>query len=958
LEGIVTIKSSSQSNISLVSVEFAYTRNVKQAALDVTNAISRIRTSLPKEIKEPQVLTFSTSDRPVITVGITAKSIEQARRVAEDVVAKRFQRIPGVAAVDVFGGARRAVLVEVHLPLIKSLGIPLERIVKTLNTHNVNIPAGQLRRQRTVTNFRIEARASSLEQLRALPLLLPDGGRVLLGSVATITEGSLDDDSRFSIDGKRYIALQVYKSEEANTVKVVDLITAEVKKLKQELPAFELTVGEESGSFTKISIDNLFSNIWQALLLASLLIFLFIGRLRLSLVAMISMPLSYGITFALMKLSNTEFNMVTLSAIILAVGMVVDATVVILENISRIMSEEDLPIEEAVIRGTDEVRLPVFAGTATTVAVLIPLLFTGGFTGKTFAPMALTLLFAFSSSVVVALVLVPVLAVYTGTKISALDRVGMFIASPFTWLMERVRMLYARLLRGALRQRLITVVITLALFGGGMYLLKGQGMETLPKMDSGAFFVSLETPSGTSLLETQRAVRAVEQILSKEPEVRIIQSQIGFEEGMKSFSSTGANGPTQGFITVTLTDRTKRKETIWEIEARVRGKIERVPGIQVFTVREQGNTAKSTTLAPVMVRISGDDPLVLVKLAKEVKRRLSGVPSLIQPVETWRIDMAQTVITVDRLRAEQLGLSPEGVARLMTMGLTGIDATEYYGDPRSPIPINVRFARGTSSGFENYPLFDSSTGSVVPLSSVISTERRMTRPLVTRENQQATLDVTAFVEGRPLSFVLADVSTALAGITIPHGYTVDLSGEKKDLAESKRELGGAFLIALLAVYLLLVGQLRSFLHPLTIMMSIPLSLSGVALALYLTSKPISMPVMVGLILLVGTVVNNAIILIEFIREARDTGTQRTEALMEAVSLRFRPIMMTSLSTIVGMIPLAGEWALGSERFAPLAIAVIGGMSAATMLTLVFIPVLYSIFDDLAAIPKKLRKQVP
>ncbi|MCK5795566.1 MAG: efflux RND transporter permease subunit [Deltaproteobacteria bacterium] len=948
LEGIVKIRSSSQDNLSIISLEFQYDRNADLAAVDVQNTIARIRGSLPTTIREPQVLKFSTNDRPIITVGAAGKDLVEARRAAEDILAPRFQRIKGVAGVDVFGGAIRAVHVEIDPRKVEAYHIPLPRILQALRAQNTAAPAGRLRSEITQTSYRVEARATDLRALKKIPLFAPGGARLRLSDIATVREGSLDDDARFSIDGSRAIALQVFKTDQANTVKVVRAVQKEVRLLQKEYPALKLTVGEESATFTETSISNLLGNIWQALLLAAIVIFLFIGRVRTSMVAVVSMPLSYGVTFGLMKITDTEFNMVTLSAVILAVGMVVDASVVVLENISRKRDIDGLSAHEAAVAGTEEVRLPVLAGVATTVVVLIPLLFTSGFVGKTFAPLAMTLLFAFSGSLLVALVLVPVLSLWTGGTTWA-DRVGILIVRPFTWLMGGVLAFYLAVLRGALRHRLITLIVAMGLLAGGLNLIRSQGMEMLPKMDSGSFFISLETPSGTSLERTQKVVRQIEAIVRKEPAVTKVQSQVGFEEGMRSFASSGAQGPTQGFITVTLTPRTIRKDTIWQIEDRVRQKMAKVPGIRSHTVRELGSTAKATTSAPIVVRISGADPLVLDRLGNEAVRRLAQVKSVVQPVRNWRIDAKRVRVRVDTLRAGPLNLTPASVAMQMQLGSVGVAAGDFYGRQKSPIPVWVRYRRlqhPRADQLLDYPVLTPS--GTLPLRAVARLEQTTDRALVTREDQTPTLEVSAFVEGRALNFVIADVQKAMKGLTIPHGYDLRLTGEKSDLAEAKGELGAALIVSLIAVYLLLVAQLRSFVHPLTIMMAVPLSLVGVGFALRIAGQSASMPVMVGLILLVGTVVNNAIILLDFIRRQRDEGMARHEAILGSVETRFRPIMMTSLSTIMGMIPLAAEWALGAERFSPLATTVIGGMSAATFLSLVVIPVIYSLFDDLSS----------
>ncbi len=956
LEGIVEVRSTSQDNLSLVTAEFHYDVDVDVAAVDVQNAIARIRGELPAGTGEPQVLKFSTSDRPIVTFGVTGEDLDEVRREAEDVYSLRLMRVPGVAGVDVFGGARPAVIVALDRTALDAHRLGLAQVVATLEAHNVAVPAGRVRSERRETMLRLDERARDIDALRAIPIPTSDGSRVLLGDLGHVELSSVDDDARFAIDGTRAIAMQVFKATDANTVETVARTREVVQELRDAHPELEILEGEESASFTETSISSLLDNVWQALALAAAIVFLFLGRARRSLVAIISMPLAYGLTFALMALADVELNMVTLSAIILAVGMVVDASVVVLENVNRRTDEEGLDPESAAIEGTDEVRLAVLAGAGTTVVVLVPLLFLEGFVGATFGPLALTLLFAFSSSVVVALVLVPVLTLYTGGY-GRLDRLGERVAGPFLKVMDVVRAAYVWLLEKALRFRVVTVLASVVLLVASVAGMRTRGMEVLPQMDTGSFFVSLETPSGSSLEHTAGVVGEIERQLGLEPDVTRIQSQVGFEAGMRSFGSTGAQGPTQGFISVTLTDRTEREETIWDIEERVRASIAEIPGIRTATVREQGNTAKSTTAAPIVVRVSGPDALVLDRLGDEALARIARVGSIVEPTRSWRIDQRRTRVRVDPLRASRLGLSPRAVATAMFAGSEGVPAGEYHDGLGAPLPVRVRYGRAEIPAPEqllDYPVPSRQLTDAVPLRAVADLEDTIDQAVVTREHLSPTLDVTAFVRGRPLSFVLADVQASLAELVVPRGYEVSVSGEKDDLDDAKGELGSALGVAVIAVYLLLVAQFRSFVHPLTVLLSVPLSVAGVAGALALAGKPISMPVMVGLVLLVGIVVNNAIILVDFIRQRRDAGMPRREAVVESVRTRFRPIMMTSLSTIVGMIPLAAEWALGAERFSPLAIAVIGGMSTATFLTMVVIPVIYDLFDDLARLVRRER----
>lgn len=957
LEGVTLVRATALDNLSLITAEFAYGRDRGLAAVDVQNAIARIRRDLPPTITEPQVLSFSTADRPILTLGARLPDLTEARRLAEDALAPALQRVPGVAAVDVFGGYQSAVLIEVRPEALRRYGLPLQQIAAAARAALGSQPAGRLRTERSQAMLRLEARATSLEDLRSAPLILPDGGLLRLEDLAQIRLGALDDDARFAIDGEAAIALQVFKTVEANTVDVAEAVHRAAQELERSTPGLRLVEGEETATFTRVAVSNLLEGVWQALLLAALLIFLFLGHPRASAVAILSMPLSYGITFALMYAFDVPFDMVTLSAVILAVGMVVDASVVVLENITRIREEEGRSALDAAIQGTDQIRGPVLAGAATTLTVLVPLTLLPGFVGRTFGPLAMTLLFAFTASLAVALLLVPVLSLYTAGD-RFFDRLGVRIVWPFTWLMGHLRDLYGVLLRIALKARPLTLLLAFVALALSGRALMGQGMDVLPKMDSGAFFISLETASDSSLDDTERWVREVEAWLLAEPEVVRVQTQMGLEPGMRSSQTRGAN---QAYLSVTLSDRTARSESIWQIEARARAALRKIPGITHAVVRESGNTARPTSAAPVVLRLKGADPAVLDRLAADAIALLEAVPGVVAPTRSWRIDQQQPRLIVDDLRARSAGLTPQEVAGQLLAATEGLPAGVLRESDGRATAARVRVDRASMESREALlatPLAAPKRPQGLAARELVQIEMHTGAGLVTRESGLSTLDLSASVDGRALSFVIADIERALPTLAFPHGYSAQLSGENDDLAEARRSLGGTLAVSIVAVYLLLVGQLRSFLHPLTILLSIPLSVIGVATALVLAGKPISMPVMVGLILLVGTVVNNAIILIDFIQEARRSGADRREALFGAVRTRFRPIMMTSLSTIVGMIPLAAEWGLGTERFSPLALAVIGGMTASTFLTLVVIPTAYDLADSVIQRLRPTREQAP
>ncbi|MBN1446375.1 MAG: efflux RND transporter permease subunit [Bacteroidetes bacterium] len=947
LEGVYKVNATSQDGLSLVSIEFDYDVSVDLAAVDVQNAIARIRGKLPGDIGEPQVLKFSTSNRPVMTLGLRGSDMAEVRRTAEDILSPELQRVQGVALIDVFGGYRPEITVEIDRNRLEAHRLSLPAVVEAISSSNVSVPAGQINSGGRQFTFRVDEQRSSLQEIAAVVVGTPDGKRVLVRDVARVRDGTSEDQSRFRVNGKSAIAMQVFKQDDANTVEVVERAQEKIREFRERYPTLEIVEAEESASFTRQVVDNMLGSVWQALLLAAVVIFLFLASIRRGIVVAISMPMSFLLTFAGMQLFGIEVNMVTLTAIILSVGMVVDASVVVLENITRRYEEEGLTPLQAALAGANEIQFAVIAGNATTITVLIPLLFLYGFIGMTFGPLASTLIIAFVSSLLVSLGLVPILTMLVTGRHGKLESLAVKAAAPWNAMMDRLRAAYLWLLEHALRRRWVVMVTAGILFVVGLIMLRGQGMELLPKMDGGSSFVTVETPSGSSLEETEQVMKDVERVLLEEKEMLRISNQMGFEPGMHSFGGGGVQGPTQGYIALTLTPRTEREESIWDIQDRLREKLSLIPNIQNFVVRESGSTAKSTTASSIVVSIRGEDPLVLDRLGEEVLEKMRAIIGVVNPYRSWRIDQKSIALSIHADRARELGLSPAAAARTMVQALDGMPAGVFRGSSGEDTPIRVRYGRefrGERSDARDVRILSPRDASIVPIGAIITEREVDVQGLVKRENLEATLEVLALHRDRPLNFVTEDVRSAVSRIPVPRGYRISLEGEDKDMGESRGELLGALGIALIAVYLLLVAQFRSFIHPITVLMSVPLSLIGVSAALWIAGMPVSMPVMVGLILLVGIVVNNSIILIDFIRQRREEGMARRDAILGSVETRFRPIMMTSFSTIVGMIPLAMEWALGAERFSPLAVAVIGGMTASTFLTMVVIPVLYDLMD--------------
>ncbi|MDX1637324.1 MAG: efflux RND transporter permease subunit [Balneolaceae bacterium] len=944
LDGIAKVTSKSQDGLSVVTAEFQYDVSVDLAAVDVQNAVSRISGTLPESISEPRILKISSSDKPVITLGISSNdgNLKKVRQIADDEIAPILQRLRGVASVDIFGGYRRQINISIDRDRMEAANITLSAISQSVQSANISRPLGSIDNNRREVLLRFDESLTTAEEIKSIPIKNENNQRLLIGDIAEVEDGVADPQSAFMANGTEVVALQVLQQDDANTVEVVGRITDQLPDLRQQYPGLTFEVATEEGSFTEQVTGNMATSIALALLLASFIIFGFLESIRRAFIVSIAMPMSFLLTFALMKLNGMELDLVTLSAIILAVGMVVDGAVVVIENISRHYDEENISAKQAAIDGTGEVFFAVLVGVATTVIVLIPFQFLTGFVGKVFGPLSLTMIFAFGSSILMAVTLIPLLFfLLERNKSESGSWIERYIA-PFNRGMDKIRDGYLVLLDWSLKHRPILLTGTLIIIIGSMALLAMRGMEVLPKLDSGSFFISVEAEAGSSFEQTKSIVRDIEDLLNEDRDVINYTSQIGFEPDAKFFGDAGAMGVQQAFITVDLVSRKERDRSIWEIEDQLRDKINRIPGIRTAVLKEMGGTAKSTTAAPIDVRISGPELDQLNKLAKEVAGRVRNVEGAVNIYRQWTLERPEVQFTIDRFNTAFYGLTPGYIAQETFAAVDGLPVTRLDAPDGTDPAIVVRYDSTNRRVLDDVLQTKLKPG--LPLSSVAKTDVQLAPNLITRENLIHTADVLGFTYDRAFSHVIADIETSIAEIDVPKGYDLEVTGENSDLQESRSQMLSALLAALIAVYLLMVAQFRSFIHPLTVMLAVPLVVVGAAIALIIAGKVISMSVLIGFILLVGIAVNNSVILIDFILHQMK-GESREEIVKKSVSVRFRPIMMTTFSTVIGMLPLALELALGAERFSPMAIVIIGGLTASSILTMVVVPVFYTVIDD-------------
>ncbi len=949
LDGVSEIKATAQDNIATIRLEFTYGSSVDQASIDVQNALSRIREQLPDTIKEPQVLKFSTSDKPVVTVSLKSNTTDlcEVRQIAEDRIGFELQLVDGVASVNYFGGNRSEIQVVLDRNRMEAYGLSYDQVNQTLVQNNVKAPGGKVVNRDKEIIVRVDAALEDLSDLETLRFNLSDGTMVYLKDVAEVSLSSEELESTYHYNGEDAIAIMVTKKSDANTVDVVESIKSKLDILRDTYPYIQFELAQDDSIFTNQMIENMRSSVALAILFTMVIILLFITNISQSMVISISMPLVFLTTLALMKMADMKLDMVTLSALILSIGFVVDGAIVVVENIMHHFQEGSKSISDAAVDGTNEIALPSIAGATTTLIVLFPLLFIEGFVGEMFRPLSMTLIFAITASIAIALIIIPLFTVILSRfKFSKAEKMVSRVSMPFNQWMDRVLNVYIGLLRKSLRHKWKLVGIVGILLISSLAFILINGIEMLPKFDGGTTFVSIEMEQGSQLEKTKGVIEEIQAYLDEQENVLNYDAQIGYEKESTMLSDFGVMGENQALITVNLSPRNSRKESIWTFQEKLRKRIALIPDVERYVVKEKGGTATSSSTAPIDVIIKGDNQEILHKIAVSLEEAIRKVEGTTNVYMSFNMDNQELTVVPNLEKLQNLGLTSAALAQQIYRSVEGVSDTEMDIQDTDALDILLIYDekyRSTDSDLMDLSI-TAPSGVRVPLRSLASVEMNKRSNMVTKENLEYTIDILGYTDDRAYSHVTGDINEILRAWLLPSGYSAALTGESADMGESMQDMLFLLGLAVIFVYLVLVPQFNSFIHPITIMASIPLVIIGIAPALAISGKYVSMPVLLGFILLAGTVVNNAILVIDYALKKQEEGLGAEAAVIEAVKSRYRPIMMTAFSDVVGMMPLALQLALGSERFSPLAITVIGGILSATFLTMIVIPVLFVTFQ--------------
>ncbi|HHW01858.1 MAG TPA: efflux RND transporter permease subunit [Thermoanaerobacterales bacterium] len=954
VENIKDISSTSQANVSMITATFNWGTDIDTAVNDLREKVDMIKSSLPDDAEDPLIIKFDPSMMPVLIFGMTGdRDPLFLKQLAEDSIEKKLERVEGVASVSIVGGDERQIRVLLSPEKMNGYGIGITQVIQSLEANNLNLPGGTVDYGGRELLVRTMGQFESVDEIKKLPVANIQGAVVRLEDLADVEDAAEDKKTYSRINDHEGLRILVQKSSDANTVQVADGVKKELEEIKKELPnGIQIYQILDQSDFIKRSINSVKSNAIMGGLLAVVILYLFLHNFRSTMVIAISIPISIIATFVAMYFSGITLNLISLGGLALGVGMLVDNSIVVLENIyyHRSLGEDRF---KASVTGAGEVSMAIAASTLTTVAVFLPIIFVKGIAGILFKEMSLVITFSLLASLVVAITIVPLLGSRLVRVSSGNGNGSGIFARVAGWMdgfYSSVEEKYGRLLSWALKHRKAVIFAVLGLMAASIAAVPLVGSEFFPETDEGRISISVEYPIGTKVERTDELARKIEKIVSSIPEVEMYSAQVGTDT-RSSFLGTSGTGE-KASIDVSLVALGERTRSSKAVAEEIRQKIGEVPGVRIevssSSMMGQTSSSVSGSSKPVQIAIKGDDMDTLEALAERVKSVVQKVPGT-RDVETSVDEGRPEVrIKVDKDRASYYGLGAGQVAQVVRSAINGVEATKYRV-AGTEIEVNVQLNELSRKTLENLEAMtlQTSSGIQVPLRNIATFTVTEGLNSIYREDQQRTVYVTSDIYNRSLGDVIKDIQFELSEINMPEGYSTSFEGQNEQMAESFGDLFQAMLLAVFLVYAVMAAQFESLLHPFTIMFAIPFCITGVVFGLLLSGRAFSVPAYIGVIMLAGIAVNNAIVLVDYINQLRARGKTITEAIVEAGPRRLRPIMMTTLTTILGLLPLALGIGEGSEMEAPLAVTVLGGLTFSTLLTLVVVPVLYSIFEDVS-----------
>ncbi|MCI0512290.1 efflux RND transporter permease subunit [candidate division KSB1 bacterium] len=948
VQGVEEINSTSTEGMSSVSVAFTWGTDLDVAANDIRDRIDRVIGRLPEDVDRPMIRKFDLSAFPIMFLGVSsALNPLDLRQLIEDQVKYRLERVPGVAALDIWGGLKREVHVNLKAAKLKALGLSTDAIIAAIWNENRTIPAGLYKQGNWEILIRTQGEYHSVAEIQNTVVLSREGVPIQIKDVADVEDSWEEVREVVRINDKPGMRLSINKQSGANTVTVARAVKAEIARINQDIPQLTLIPLVDTSKYIQQSINNVGSSALIGGVLAILILFLFLRNVSSTLIISVSIPVSVIATFSLMYFGKFTLNIMTFGGLALGIGMLVDNSIVVLENIYRHREEGKSPIQSS-MDGTSEVWAAIVASTLTTVVVFFPVVFIRGISGILFQQLAYVVGFSLLCSLVVALTLIPMLASrflhyrpaehYQGEN--WLQRIYTFSEQNF----RKVEQRYAVLLRGALTHRKLVVLTSLGLFIISIILIRLVGVELFPTADEGEVRVNLEMAVGTRLEMIDQTTAAIEKLIpSAVPEMLSMLTRAG-GSGFRS------GGMHTAEIRIILVPQAERRRSSEQIANELRKILGPFPGVTIRTRAGQGlfvmrmGASESNT---VSVEIRGFDLTKAHALALQVNEVVRQVRGVTDTKISRDEGSPEQILRIDREKAADLGLSITRIGEALQTALGGSPAS-YFRENGKEYRILVRLSEVDRQNLTD--LLDltvvNNRGESVVLRNVVAVVPQEGPVRIERKDQERMITINANFTERDMGSVIADIREKLTTIAVPKDFVILFGGDYEEQQKAFRELLLGFVLAIFLVYLVMAGQYESFRDPFVVLFSMPMAVIGVTLTLVLTGTTFSMQAFIGCIMLAGIVVNNAIVLVDYTNQLRRShGLDLFEAVSLAGARRLRPILMTTLTTVLGLLPLSFGLGEGGEAQAPMARVVIGGLSSSTLITLILVPVVYSVFEQ-------------
>ena len=949
LSGLDTLQSTSSENMAMLVIRFTNDTDMDQAMTDLRDKVAQVKSQLPDDASDPTVMSIDIDSMPVVSVALRGNDLASLQSIAEDEIQPALERLDGVASVDISGGYEQEIAVHTDASRLKGYNLTISSIGQQLGADNIAIPGGDLDNGSQTLAVRTDGEYSSIDDVKNALISLPAGGTVRLSQIADVSMQPKDQDAISKVDGEECIILSVNKQSGSNTVQIAELAKAEFDSLLKSNDSLQWNIVMDQSDYINMTVDNAIQNIWMGVLFAAIVLFLFLRDFGATMAVTIAMPCCILFTFLIMNVLGITLNMMSLGGITLGVGMIVDNSIVVLENIFTYRADGYDRLE-ACTKGTGEVIGAVIASTLTTVAVFLPIALSGGMAGMMFKEFCITIVALLLSSLIISITLVPLLCYFLlgGTKQQSIKPQGSG-ATPITE--KPLSRAYRSSLNFLITHRWAGVALTVVICIVSVLSVSQAGMELIPEMDEGQVSVTVSMPNGstmedTAAIEDRIAAIAVDTI----PEMEQIYYSTGSSTSIMS-SSSGAS------VTISLVDLDQRDRSSADIAKQLRRDLQDIAGCELTV--STSSTMSMSTDSDISVELTGDDYDRLAETADDLANRISALPDAINVESSAGEQTPRVAVKINRENASRFGLNAATIGGLVRGELTGSTATTLrMNGEEYDVTVAGDEDVATSLDALRSMQIPTMTGGTVPLSMVADVYTELSPQSIARKNQKETVTITGESESGDSNAIKAAVDDIVAKYELPDGVEVgEGDTAASQIAETTGTLMLALAVAIMLVYFILATQFNSFSLPIAIMLILPIGLLGSMILLWPTGNHVSMVALLGVIILAGTVVNSSIVLIDYTLQRRQRGEDKNTAILNACPRRVRPVLMTAMTTILGLVPMVCSSGEGSEMMKPMGVVMMTGMVISTIATLFITPVYYSLTDSVAARLSGLLKKI-